>query len=128
MDGSTGYYSEIHLKCVGTWVFDTLLTMIILYLTCADENEAKTISDALLDAKLVACVRRSPVNSSYWWDGKINNDGEVLLMMESLEEKFDEIEQTVTKLHSYDEFVLTAVPVIKTTPGVSKWLDDTLNK
>ena len=100
--------------------------MIILYLTCADEDEAKAIGMALLEAKLVACVRRSRVSSSYWWDEKINHDGEVLLMMESLEEKFDAIQAVVTKLHSYNEFVLTAVPVAKTTPGVRKWLGDAL--
>ncbi|HUD08060.1 MAG TPA: divalent-cation tolerance protein CutA [Candidatus Saccharimonadales bacterium] len=102
--------------------------MIILYLTCANDNETRTISQALLEAKLIACARRSLVSSSYWWDGKINDDDEVLLTMESLEEKFDEIEKIVTKIHSYDEYVLTAVPVIKTTPGVIKWLKDTLNK
>ena len=100
--------------------------MVILYLTCADETEAKKIGGALLEAKLVTCVRRSPVSSSYWWDGKINHDNEILLMMESLEEKFEAIEQVVTKLHSYDEYVLTAVSVLKTTPGVEKWLEETL--
>lgn len=100
--------------------------MIILYLTCANEDEAKTIGNALLEEKLVTCVRRSLVSSSYWWEGKINHNDEILLTMESLEEKFDAIEVIVTKLHSYDEYVLTAVPVIKTTPGVLNWLNDTL--
>jgi periplasmic divalent cation tolerance protein len=100
--------------------------MIILYLTCANEDEAVKISDTLLKEKLIACSRRFQISSSYWWDGKINNDGEILLMMESLEEKFEAIEAMVTKLHSYDEYVLTAIPVIKTTPGVLKWLNDTL--
>lgn len=48
-------------------------------------------------------------------------------MMESMEEKFDGIEKIVTELHSYDEYVLTAVPVLKTTPGVHAWLNETLN-
>ena len=101
--------------------------MVILYLTCANDDEAKKISGVLLDARLVACVRRSPVRSSYWWDGKINHDDEVLLMMESLGEKFNEIERVIAKLHSYDAYVLTMVEVDKTTPGVHKWLDETLN-
>lgn len=100
--------------------------MIILYLTCANENEAKKIGSALLDEKLIACVRWSHINSSYWWAGKVNHDGEVLLMMESLEEKFDAIEAVVTRLHSYDEYVLTATKVLRTTDGVLKWLKDTL--
>lgn len=102
--------------------------MIILYLTCADTNEAKIITAALLEARLVTCVRQSAVSSSYWWDGKINHDNEILLMMESREEQFNAIETTVAKLHSYDEFVLTAIPVSRTTEGVEKWLDDTLTK
>jgi periplasmic divalent cation tolerance protein len=100
--------------------------MIILYLTCANEEEATIIGNTLLEAKLITCVRRLPVSSSYWWNGKINHDDEILLVMETIEEKFAAIETIVTKLHSYDEYVLTAVPVIKTTPGVLKWLNDTL--
>ncbi|RTK94571.1 divalent-cation tolerance protein CutA [Candidatus Saccharibacteria bacterium] len=102
--------------------------MVIMYLTCANQDEAQKISTALLEAKLIACVRHSLIDSSYWWDGKINHDGEVLIMMETIEEKFDAIEGVVTKLHSYDEFVLTAVPVLKTTPGVEAWLSKNLAK
>ena len=100
--------------------------MTILYLTCADTEEATKITEALLQAKLVACVRQSNVTSSYWWDGKINHASEVLLMMESSEEKFDEVERVIAKLHSYDQFVLTAVPVSQTTPGVLQWLKENL--
>lgn len=101
--------------------------MVIYYLTCANEPEAKKISLALLEAKLVACIRQCQVYSSYLWEGKVNHDNEVLLMMESLEDKFSKIEEIVTRLHSYDEYVLTMVPVQKTTPGVLDWLDSTLS-
>lgn len=100
--------------------------MIILYLTCANETESQKIETKLLEQKLIACSRKSPVTSSYWWDGQINHDSEILLMMESVEEKFDSIEAVITELHSYDEYVLTAVEVHKTTPGVHQWLNDTL--
>lgn len=93
---------------------------------CANIAEANNIGNALLNANLVTCVRQSQVKSSYWWDGKINHDNEVLLMMESTIEKFEAIEKIVTELHSYEEYVLTAVPVLKTTRGVEKWLNDTL--
>jgi uncharacterized protein involved in tolerance to divalent cations len=64
----------------------------------------------------------------YWWGGKINHDDEVLLMIESREDKFDEIEAIVTKLHSSIDYVLTAVSVQQTTPGVLQWIDETLGK
>lgn len=102
--------------------------MVIYYLTCANKDEAQKITQELLEKKLVACIRQSNVSSSYWWNGKINHDEEILLMMESLEENFAAIEAIVTKLHSYDEYVLTMVPVQKTTPGVREWLDNTINQ
>jgi hypothetical protein len=46
--------------------------------------------------------------------------------MESLEEKFSEIEAIVTKLHSYKEYVLTMETVDKTTPGVEQWLEEVI--
>lgn len=101
--------------------------MITLFLTCANNNEAETIGRALLEAKLVACVRQTNVSSSYWWDKAIQHDNEVLLMMESIEEKYDAIEKIVTELHSYTEHVLTAVKVHKSNPGVDEWLVQSLD-
>ncbi|SRR6266540_328820 len=100
--------------------------MIILYLTCATDEEAKTISDALLRAKLIACAHRSSIDSAYWWKGKLYDEPETLLTMQSTEEKFDEVEATVAKLHSYEQHVLTAVPVAIAAPGVKEWLEETL--
>lgn len=101
--------------------------MIILYLTCADKKEADTIATALLESKLVACVKKFKVSSTYFWDKQLNQDEEILLTMESIIEKFDDIEMTVKKLHSYDQHVLTAVHAIKTSPGVEAWLKDSLD-
>ena len=99
--------------------------MIILYLTCANDTEAAKIALAILDAKLAACVRRMPVESDYWWDGRIQHSSEVMLMIESKAEKFDGINTLVEQLHSYKDYVLTAVPVVQTTPGVLQWIDET---
>ena len=103
-----------------------MTTMIIAYLTCADNAEAQKIGDALLDAKLVACARRMPVSSANWWQGEREQGNEIMLMMETIEEKFDAIETIVNKLHSYETPALTAVSVVRTTPGVEQWLKDTL--
>jgi periplasmic divalent cation tolerance protein len=97
--------------------------MVILYLTCADTKEADKIGQELLNKKLVVCVRQINVRSSYWWEDKISNDDEVLLMMESGEELFEKINKVVAKLHSYEQYVLTMTKVDKTTRGVEEWLD-----
>lgn len=101
-------------------------SMIMAYLTCADQAEADKISRALLEAKLIACARRLPVESMYWWEGKIEQASEQMLVMETVAEKFDAISKLVNTLHSYDTPALTATAVAHTTPAVEAWLAENL--
>jgi periplasmic divalent cation tolerance protein len=104
-----------------------MVKLITLFLTCADRDEADKLTAALLDKKLVACVRLSDVNSTFLWEGKKENSSEVLLMMESAESKFDDIDTTVRQLHSYKTFVLEALPVLKASSGVEAWIKEELD-
>jgi periplasmic divalent cation tolerance protein len=95
-----------------------------LLLTCKNSVEASVIAEALLAKRLVACAKLiSSVDSEYRWQGKIERDDEELLIMDSRLDLFDEIEAEVAKLHSYDTFVLQAVPVLKISKKAGKWLD-----
>lgn len=98
------------------------MKMAIFYLTCANDREADKISDALLEKRLVACAKKLPTSSSFWWKGKIDNAKEVLIMFESVEGNFDKVNAEVKKLHSYETYVLFSTPVSKTTKGVEDWL------
>lgn len=97
-----------------------------MFLTCATPQEAKQIADALLDKKLAACVRATGVKSGFWWQGQREQAGEILLMIESTEEKFDQIEATIRQLHSYETFVLTAYPVLRASQGVEEWVKEAI--
>lgn len=102
------------------------MKMAIYFLTCKDNKEADRISKALLDNKLIACAKKFPVESKFWWNKKIDNAKEVLVMLESIEENFEKIEKTVEKLHSYKTPVLFSIPVLKTTKRVEKWMKEEL--
>ncbi len=98
-----------------------------LYLTCADQAEAGKIAKALLAKNLIACAKRLPVSSDFHWQGKIEGADEVLLIMDSEASLFEQIEEEVAKLHSYETFVLQAVPVERTSRAASQWLEEVLN-
>ena len=100
------------------------MKLITLFLTCANRQEAKKIGSALLERKLAACVRATGVKSGFWWKGRIERGDEVQLIIESSEDKFDEIETAVRQIHSYDTFVLTAYPVIQASKGVEDWVKE----
>lgn len=99
----------------------------LLFLTCANKEEAEKIEQALLNKKLVYCVKKTPVSSTFLWKGKIANSGEVLLVMDSVEENFEKVNAEIKKIHSYETFVLTSVPVTKTTKEVETWVKEELS-
>lgn len=104
------------------------MNLITLFLTCADETEANKIIGSLLDQKLAVCVKQTDVKSNFLWKGKKEQGSEVLLVIDSTEEKFEEIEAAVKRIHSYDTFVLTAYPVAKASVGVREWVQKELNQ
>lgn len=100
------------------------MKLIIFYLTCADKTEADKIASVLLDKHLIACAKQIPVSSNFLWKGEIDHNDEVLLIMDSREDLFEQVEAEVAKLHSYETFVLQAITILKTSVAAVQWLED----
>ncbi|OGL25065.1 hypothetical protein A3A68_02650 [Candidatus Saccharibacteria bacterium RIFCSPLOWO2_01_FULL_48_13] len=97
-----------------------------VWLTVGDKDQADKIASVLLAKQLVACVRQIPTSSDFRWKGKVEHSDEIILLMESSLELFENIEEEVTKLHKYDTFVLEATPISSISKSAQKWLKDEL--
>ncbi len=100
----------------------------LLYLTCKDNAEADKISNSLLEKKLVACAKKLPISSSFLWKGGIDKSDEILVLLETEERLFDEIETEIKKLHSYETFILASLPITRVSKGAQEWLIEGLKK
>ena len=97
--------------------------MILIYITCKDKKQAKNISRHLLEKRLVACTNIHPIESMYWWENKIQEDNEVVIIAKTKEENYNKVKQEVKKLHSYD------VPcILKINAECNKEYSDWINK
>ncbi len=100
---------------------------IIVMVTVDSEEQAKRISDILLERRLVACVNRiGSVESFYWWKGKVDYGRELLLLMKSRGELLEEIVRLVKGNHSYEVPEVVAVPVIGGNADYLRWIDDSV--
>lgn len=95
-----------------------------LQLSCKDQLEADKVSSHLLNKHLIACAKSLPIESTFSWKGSIDKSNEILLLMESRVDLFDAVEKEIAKLHSYEVFVLTALPIVKVSKQASDWLAD----
>ena len=93
-----------------------------LIVTCASWQEAQGIADSLLEKRLVACVEFIDIKSKYHWQGGLEEASEVKLIMESLATKFAAVEVEITKLHSYETFVLQQLPITRLSMRAADWL------
>jgi periplasmic divalent cation tolerance protein len=93
-----------------------------MMLTCGSWQEAQAIADALLDKRLIACAEFIEIKSKYSWQSRLESGNEIKLIMQSIADKFDDIEAEVAKLHSYETFVLQALPVSHISKAAKTWL------
>jgi periplasmic divalent cation tolerance protein len=77
-------------------------TMIILYITCKDKEEAMKIAKQLLSQKLAACVNFFPIESMYLWNATVEYSQEYVLLVKTENNKYKQIEKEIKKVHSYE--------------------------
>jgi periplasmic divalent cation tolerance protein len=92
--------------------------------TTAGREEAETIVQRLLEAKLIACANIiGPVSSHFHWSGKMKKAEEYLILMKSRKDLFEKLSETVKALHSYEVPEILALPIIEGSKAYMDWLD-----
>ena len=80
--------------------------------TCSDKAEARKIANAVIRAKLAACVNIVPgVTSIYRWKGRKKEGSEVMLLMKTTEINLKKLGETVRKNHSYELEEFITIPI-----------------
>ncbi|MCY4587527.1 MAG: divalent-cation tolerance protein CutA [Bryobacterales bacterium] len=97
---------------------------VIVYTTCGNITEAESIARNLIDNRLAACVNVVPGLLSYYrWQGKVENDAELLLMIKTAGNLIDEVRNALETLHSYDLPEMIVLPIIGGSQNYLEWLE-----
>lgn len=100
---------------------------IVVLVTAKDTEEAQKISRKLLEGKLAACVNIvKGVRSLFWWQGKVDQADEALLVIKTQQERFPEIVSAVKSAHSYDVPEIIALPIIDGNKDYLTWIDESV--
>ena len=93
------------------------------YITCSDLAEAERIGRALVGERLVACVNLLPsLRSLYWWEGRIEEATEVILIAKTSAPTMDAVVQRVCSLHSYSTPCVVFLPLVGGNPPYLDWV------
>lgn len=99
----------------------------VVYITCPDHDAGELLAGALVERKLVACVNViDGVTSLFHWEGRVDRDPEVLLVIKTRTELLDVIEQCVNEVHPYDVPEVIALPIIGGSRKYLDWIDSSV--
>jgi len=98
--------------------------MAIVVLVTIPEDKAKSLAELLLKAKVCACVNIIPaVRSYFWWEGKIDQANEAILMIKTRDELFLKVKKVVKDNHPYTVPEIIAVKISKINSEYLGWLE-----
>lgn len=97
---------------------------VLLVLTnCPDDETAGRIATALVENRLAACVSVLPeVESTYRWQGQVEQAVEVPLLAKCTRERYAALEQAIRQLHPYTVPEIVAVPVAAGFAPYLRWV------
>jgi periplasmic divalent cation tolerance protein len=98
----------------------------ILVFTTTDSPElARRIATALVEAGEAGCVSIIPgIRSIYRWEGKICEEGELLLIIKSIAERFEDVRSRIRQLHTYQVPEVISMPITSGDPDYLRWLSE----
>lgn len=115
------------IPCVSLRRVLSVSEFIMVFCTSPDEDSAKTIASALIEAKIAACVNILPgMTSVYHWAGKVEQDTEVQLFIKSKRHCFEQLCELIRSIHPYDTPEIIATQIVAGDSQYLTWLNDTV--
>lgn len=97
---------------------------IVVYCSCPNQEVASQLAETLVTRQLAACVNIIPgVQSVYQWQGKLQQDAEVLMMIKTRSDCFEALQALVIEQHPYELPEIIAVPLTQGLPAYLGWID-----
>jgi periplasmic divalent cation tolerance protein len=102
---------------------------IVVVTTVGTEEQAYLIAREIVARRQAACVNILPgIRSIYRWKGKICKDGELMLLIKTLEGEFEGVAATIRELHSYELPEILSFNVAHGEPKFLEWIAGNVDK
>jgi periplasmic divalent cation tolerance protein len=102
-----------------------MMDALVVFITASNEDEGANIAKTLVEERLAGCVNIvKDIRSIYRWEGKTEDEKEVLMIAKTQRSLFTKLSQRVRELHSYTVPEIIAIPVFEGSEDYLSWLKD----
>jgi periplasmic divalent cation tolerance protein len=98
-------------------------THTVVLMTAPDLKTARSLARSAVRARLAACANLVPgIESHYWWQGRLEQGTEVLVIFKTTRLKLAALERHVLARHPYDTPEFLALPLAAGSQRYLAWL------
>ncbi len=95
----------------------------VVLVTAPNVEVARFLARSLVESRLAACVNVVPaIHSLYRWEGEVQEDEEVLLVVKTRADRRDALASHICELHPYDVPEVLALPAVGGSEPYLRWL------
>lgn len=98
--------------------------MVFIHTTCATKEEAEKLGKLIIDKKMGACVDYWSIRSMYTWQGEFKNTEEVMMVIATFELKLEDVNDVISKHHSYSTPMIAGVDVRRINRAYKEWMTE----
>jgi len=96
---------------------------LLVFTTLPSADKAAELGKVLVEERLAACANLIPaVRSIYRWQGKLQDENEVLMLLKTRAENLERLKLRILELHPYEVPEVLAVPVEAGYQPYLEWL------
>ncbi len=100
----------------------------IIMTTLPSKEEAQKLARGLVAEQLAACVQLLNIQSVYTWQGEVQEDNEVLLLIKTRSDLYDAVEVYLQTHHPYEVPEIVQVPITAGSSAYLGWVDEVTGK
>jgi len=98
---------------------------VIILTTVSSREDAERIARTIVSEKLAACVSIvDGVSSVYWWEGRVEEEKELLLIIKTSIDKLLELTRRLREIHPYRVPEILVLPVAAGLPDYLTWVEE----
>lgn len=103
-------------------------TTSLVYVTTPDREVAVQLAHGAVRAGLAACANIIPgMTSVYQWEGRLNEDQEVVLILKTTEEAVSDLTSFIKTRHPHKTPSVMALPVTGGNSQFLEWIESCVN-
>jgi len=97
----------------------------LIYTTFPDQTAAQKVARTLISEKLAACANiMLPYTAIYQWAGTVQEDQEVVMILKTRKDLYDQVQARIVELHDYDCPCVLSIPVDNGYKPFMSWIGE----